>query len=423
MKPFLDVIVVGGGPCGSFNGLNLGKLGAKVAVFEEHNEIGIPSHGAGHLSINGLKKLGLFPLPEKIVENVFYGANFYSPIGTNFSVRFPSPVTCAVNRVLFDKYIAEKAEAANVHYHLNSRVESLLIKNEVVKGIEFKQSNGNKKKFSAKIIIDAEGISSRILRKTGLSPLNSNRLVYAVQVEVENVKDVEPDVIEVFLGRNYVPGFYAWLIPKHDINAKVGLAARAGNPKELLQKLMRKHPVASKQLRKAKIIQTSFHPITLGGPIPRTYSNGFLVVGDAASQVKPTTGGGIIFGMICAKIAAEVADKALRQNDFSSELLSSYQRLYEEALGFDFSVMLKIRKILDAISDKKIHKAIRFCTKIRLDKTLQNIKEIDFQGQAILKFVRNPRILAFLIYFFFLYLPMNPQNLWRANYLKRLQSV
>ena len=93
---------------------------------------------------------------------------------------------------------------------------------------------------------------------------------------------------------------------------RLGLATNKGNPRDFLHKLMTKHPVASKQLGKAKITQIGYHAISLGGPINRTYANGFLAVGDCASQVKPTTGGGVIFGLTCAKIAAETASEAIK---------------------------------------------------------------------------------------------------------------
>jgi geranylgeranyl reductase family protein len=403
MEFFSDVVVVGGGPCGSFVALNLAKLGFNVNVFEEHSEIGVPSHCAGHLSIKGLKLLGLYPPPSRIIENTFYGAIFHSPKGKKFSIRFSSPVTCAVNRVLFDKYIAEIAEKAGVHYFLNSTVESLMVENGFVKGVVVRRGK-TEEKFSAKVVVDAEGISSRILRQTGLFAFNRHMLVKAVQAEVENVKDMEPSMVEVFLGKDYAPGFYAWLMPKGDGKTKVGLAAKIGNPRELLQRLMLKHPTASKKLRRAKILQTSFHSITLGGPIPKNFSNGFLVVGDAASQVKPTTGGGVIFGMTCARVAAEVAYEALRKNDVSQESLSTYQKRCEEILGLDVNVMLKIREMLDAMSDDKIDEAISFCAKFGLDKVLQKIEDIDFQGRSLLRILWNPRVPTALLYFALLYL-------------------
>jgi digeranylgeranylglycerophospholipid reductase len=407
MKDMPNAIVVGGGPVGSFAALNIAKLSAKVTVFEEHEAIGSPSHCAGHLSIRSLRNLGLYPLPGKIVENTFSQANFYSPKGFKFSVHLAKPVTCAVNRAAFDKHIADKAEAAGARYCLNSRVQSLLMENGVVKGVMVKQED-KAESVPAKIVIDAEGISSRILRQTGLAGLNGERLVYAVEAEVDNVKDVELDAVEVFLGKNYAPGFYAWLIPRLDGTAKVGLATKTGNPKEFLQRLMLKHPVASKQLSKAKITRMAFHPITLGGPISKSYTSGFLAVGDVASQVKPTTGGGVVFGLTCARIAAEVADEAMRRNDVSSNFLALYQKRYADMLSFDFSVMLRIRQFLDSLSDEKLDEVLRFCARIGLDKTFRNVEEIDFQGQMLLKILTKPAMFAALAYFLKLCLSANP---------------
>jgi digeranylgeranylglycerophospholipid reductase len=406
MKDVADVIVVGGGPVGSFTALKLAKLGAEVTVFEEHNAVGRPSHCAGHLSIRSLRNLGLYPLPREIVENTFSQANFYAPSGFKFPVHLAKPVTCSVSREAFDKYIADKAEAAGAHFYLNSRVQSLLIENGAVKGVTVKQ-NDKLESFAAKIVVDAEGISSRLLRQTGLAGLNGERLVYAVEAEVENVKNVELNAVEVFMGKAYAPGFYAWLMPRLDGTAKVGLATKAGNPKEFLERLMLKHPVASKQLGKAKITRMAFHPITLGGPISKAYASGFLAVGDVASQVKPTTGGGVVFGLTCARIAAEVADEAMRRNNVSS-FLQVYQKRCADTLGFDFSVMLRVRRFLDSLSDEKLDEVLRFCTRIGLNKTLENVEEIDFQGQLFLKIVTKPAMFAALAYFLKLYLSANP---------------
>jgi digeranylgeranylglycerophospholipid reductase len=402
-----DVIVVGAGPVGSLFAFKMAKLGAKVTVFEEHTAIGTPSHCAGHLSIRSLRNLGLYPLPGKIVENTYSKANFYSPSSFKFSVHLAKPVTCSVNRAAFDKYLADRAETAGARYHLNSRVQSLLIEDDAVKGVTV-QKKDKTEQATAKIVVDAEGISSRLLRQTGLAGLNGGRLVYAVEAEVENVKDVELDAVEVFLGKAYAPGFYGWLMPRLDGTAKIGLAAKRGNPKAFLQRLMQKHPVASKQLAKAKITRMAFHPITLGGPVSKAYANGFLAVGDVASQVKPTTGGGVVFGLTCAGIAAEVTDEALRRNDVSSNFLQVYQKRCSDALSFDFSVMLRLRRFLDSLSDGKLDEVLRFCARMGVDKALGNVDEIDFQGRLLLKVATKPAMFAALAYFLKLYLSANP---------------
>ena len=399
-----DAIIIGGGPCGSFTALKLAKKGKSVTVFEEHDQIGVPSHCPGHLSMKGLKRLGFDPLPPEMVENIFRGANFYSPKGKEFSVHLSQPVTCAVDRAMFDKYIWAKAKDAGASYFLNSRVEGLIMQNAFTKGAIVNHEGTSENKH-ARVVVDAEGISSRITREVGLP--QPQKILKGVEAEVENVKDAESDTVYVYLGNSYAPGFYAWLIPKKDGRAKVGLAARTGNPKDLLQKLMLRHPAASRKLRSARILRTMFHPITLGGPTGQAYSNGFLAVGDAASQVKPTTGGGVIFGMTCAKIAAEVTSEALDRNDFSKQFLAKYENRCREFIGFDMRIMLRIRETLDALSDQRIDEAIALCGKLGLDKTLQNVQDIDFQGQTLLRVLRSPRMLTALAYFFFAYLSAN----------------
>jgi hypothetical protein len=70
--------------------------------------------------------------------------------------------------------------------------------------------------------------------------------------------------------------------------------------------------------------------------------------------------------------------------------------------------MLRMRKFLDALSDERVDKALRFCATLGLDKTLLNIEEIDFQGQTLLKVIKKPSTLAALVYFLMLYLSGNP---------------
>ena len=401
-----DVIVIGGGPVGSYAALNLGEQGIRATVFEEHPQIGLPSHCAGHISIRSLKKMGLYPLPRGVEENTFCAANFYSPFGTKFTLRLSRPVTVALNRARFDRYLAVQAEKVGANFVLGSRVRSLLRKNGLINGVSVIQDGAVTQHFS-KVVLDAEGISCRLLRQAGLGSLNCNGLVYAVEAEVECVKDVSLDTVEVYFGTAFAPGFYGWLIPRPDGSAKVGLATNKGNPHEHLQRLMHKHPVAKGQLEKAKITKIGYHAITLGGPINRNYADGFLAVGDCASQVKPTTGGGVIFGLAAAKVAAEVASQAIAQGDVSSRTLQIYQKRCRMLFNFDFQVMLRLRRFLNSLSDAKIDEMLQVCGKLGVDKALRDVAEIDFQGQMLLKAMQKPAVGAALAYFGLLYLSAN----------------
>jgi len=404
-----DVAVVGGGPVGSYLALQLAKRGIQASVFEEHPQIGVPSHCAGHISIRSLKTLGLYPLPG-IVENNFSAANFYSPQGTKFSLHLSVPVTTALNRAKFDQLLAGQAEAAGARFSLGCRVESLVRRGGVVGGVRVRQADGAETLVNSKVVCDCEGVSSRLLRQAGLRGLNPAGLVYAVETEVEGAQDTQLDAVEVYFGKGYAPGFYGWLIPRPDGTAKLGLATNKGDPRQFLRRLMTKHPVASKQLGKARILTEGYHAISLAGPISQAYIAGFLAAGDCASQVKPTTGGGVIFGLTAAKEAADVAAEAIRSGDTSAGALSEYQRRCNSLFNFDIQVMLRLRKFLDALSDEKIDEMFRICGKLGVDKALRDATEIDFQGKLLLSAATKPQMLAALGYFGLLFHAYPRQN-------------
>jgi len=394
-----DVVVVGGGVCGSFSALTAARLGAKVVVCEEHGEIGLPQHCPGHVSISGLKHVGL-SLPKKIVENEFRRAVFYSPFGREFAIGCSSSVTCVLNRELLDKHLADLAERAGVQYLLESRAESFLVDSNFVKGVIIRRK-ATKETFASSLVIDAEGCSSALLKKIRLQTLDRSMVVHAIQAEVDRVKEVDMDTVELYLGRKYAPGFFSWIIPKRDGSAKVGLATRMGDPREYLTRFMRDHPVASKKLGSSRITALSLHPIPLGGAIPKTYWNGLLIVGDAASQVKPTTGGGIVFGLLCSKIAGEVAYEALKSKDFSTGFLSQYQSRWRELIGFDLTAMRQVRKMLNRLPDDKIDTIIRLCSKLGADRILEEIGDLDFQGKSLVRVIQHPSALIIALYSIF----------------------
>lgn len=387
-----DVVVVGGGPCGSFSALAAARLGVDVIVCEEHKEIGVPTHCAGHVSLNGLKRLGL-DLPVEVVENEIKGAVFYSPSGYEFRVKFASPVTCVLNRVLFDKFLAKLAEEAGVKYRLRTRVESLFLDAGHVKGVSVKGEV-----LESNIVIDCEGCSSTLLKKAGFPILDKSMVVKGVEAEVDKVEDVNNDTVEVYLGQKYALGLFAWIIPRLDGSAKVGLATKTGNPKAYLQNFASHNPKARDKLRRSRFVSVSYHPLTLGGPLAKTYHDGLLIVGDVASQVKPTTGGGVIMGLICAKIAGETAAEAIKHGDSSASFLSRYQRRWQRVIGFDMTVMRRMRLMLNRLPDRRLDKIIALCSQLHLNEDLRHVKDIDFQGKGIMPIFKSPAAWAVAIY-------------------------
>lgn len=387
-----DVIVVGAGPVGSFSAFKMAKLGLNVLVCEEHPKIGVPSHCAGHVSLQGLNQLGL-QLPKEIIEDKIRNALFYSPSGYQFKVKFAAPVTCVLNRMLFDRFLADSAKEAGAKYRLGSRVDSFFFDFGQVSGVSV-----NHEALRSKLVIDCEGCSSTLLKKARLSTLDRMKVVQGVEAEVDKIEAVEKETVEVYLGEKYAPGFYAWIVPRRDGSAKIGLATNRGNPETYLQRFLRQHPKAKSKLRSSSLVKISYHPITLGGPIKPNYHDGLLIAGDAASQVKPTTGGGIIMGLNCAQIASETAYEAVRKDDVSATFLSAYQKRCQEMIGFDMATMRRMRSLLNRLTDRQLDKIVAMSSQLGLDKSLINVGDIDFQGRGIRPLVKSPAAWTMAIY-------------------------
>jgi digeranylgeranylglycerophospholipid reductase len=388
-----DVVVVGAGPAGSYTALTAAKMGAEVVVCEEHPKVGFPCHCPGHISIRGLDKLGL-RVPEKIVENRFSGAAFYSPSGNEFRVKLSSPVTYAINRALFDKHLAQLAKRAGAEVRLGTRVDKLLVDDNSVCGVSLKGGEH----LSSRVVIDAEGCASTLLGQIGLQPFDRSLAVSAVNGEVNRIEDLDSDIVEVYLGQKYASGLYAWMIPKRDGSAKIGLATKTGNPREHLRLLLDKHPIARRKARFNDVKNLSYHLIPLSGPIRKTYHNGFLAVGDVASQVKPTTGGGVVMGLRCAEIAGEIVAQAVQKGGLSGSFLSLYQKRWKQAVGFDMNAMRRIRLMLNGLSDKRLDTIVRLCGRLHMERSLQELSDIDFQGRGVLQLLRSPNAWVVMMY-------------------------
>ncbi len=194
------------------------------------------------------------------MENTFNAANFYSPQGTKFALKLKTPVTCALNRAKFDQHIASQAQNAGATYHLGASVQSLILQDGAVKGVNLKDGTA----ISSKVVIDCEGISSRLLHQTGLKAFKPSGLVYGVEAEVNKVQSVEAHAVEVYLGQRWRMGFMAGWFQDQTARQK-WLSNKSWHPKLLLERLMTKHPIAKIQLSGSKITHINYHaPTWLG---------------------------------------------------------------------------------------------------------------------------------------------------------------
>jgi digeranylgeranylglycerophospholipid reductase len=397
----VDIAVVGGSVSGGAAAYTAAGNDASVALFEEHRDLGYPNHCPGHISIAGLRRVGI-KLPKQLLENEIWGGKFYSPKGYELKFTFPEPVFLVLNRVGLERYLVMEAGRKGAEINLGSRVVGVSKGYNGYRLLEVKRGSKSEV-WDAKVVLDAEGYSSILSRQLGLPSPPMKMAVYGAHAIVEGVEDVEEGLVEVYYGNKVAPGFYAWIIPTKDGRAKIGLASNVGSTKRYMEYFMHQHPLASKKLKNCKIVYELYYPITLGGPIGRTFADGFMVIGNAASQVKPTTGGGIIFGMLAGRRAAEVAMKAVGEGNCLSENLAAYERLWRKELSFDLNAMLWIRRILNRLSDARLDRIFKVYLRMGGPNRYDGVGKVlfsDLQGRSVVQSLLRPRALPIILYSF-----------------------
>jgi flavin-dependent dehydrogenase len=143
----------------------------------------------------------------------------------------------------------------------------------------------------------------------------------------------------------------------------------------------------------------------LGGPISKTYYPGMLIVGDSAQQVKPTTGGGIVFSLVCGRAAGEIAHEAIARRDVSESFLSKYERRWKGEIGYDLKVMRAIRRMLFRLPDRQLERIFSVARSLNVGDVLGRADDIDAQGRILARLALDPRLAISLLYSSVLSLP------------------
>ena len=370
-----DVVVVGAGPAGSYAAYCLAIRGYDVVVLEEHPRVGEPTNCSGLVGAEAFEK---HDLPTEAILGSFDAARFVSPRGAEALVSAGRTVAYVVDRAGFDRSLARQAQAAGATYRMGTRCLGI---SQTGGGIRVNvQDPEGQGEFEARAGIIATGVKYGLLE--GLGMTRPSRFIEASQTEVRmtGVKEVE-----VYLGRDISPGSFGWAIPVGDERVRLGVCNGKRAP-EHLQRLLRNPLVGSRLLEENPRLKNKPIPIAPG---KRSYLDHLLLVGDAAGQVKPTTGGGIYYGILCAEIAARTLDEAFIAGDLSVRRMAVYESRWRKEIGLELSMGAYFRRLGAWFSDAQIDQLIRSYRDPELRDLVERTAAFERHSTFILALVRS----------------------------------
>jgi len=333
-----DLAVIGGGPVGSHTAYQMADLGFDVVLFERDAEVGRNVVCTGIVGVEAFKK---HDLPMESVLHRIESVRFFSPSQRTLDYTSSEPFAYVIDRGLFDKGLLQKAIHSGVDVRLGKKVT------HVQTGAHFCRITATDGDASedvrARAVVIATGVSYRLHGELGLS--RPPAFLLALQTDV-----IMPGLERTEVYLNDLPhGSFAWVVPAGDSVVRIGALTKSQNLEDLTRFMMGRLPCGLEGTD--PII--AYKPIA-HGLAEKTVTDRVLSVGEAAGQVKTTTGGGIFYGLMCSAVAVDTLRQALHAGDLSANRLHRYEDLWKSMIGREIRAGCEARKMAENLSNQHI---------------------------------------------------------------------
>ena len=363
MKKEYDVIIVGGGPSGSMAAIEIAKENLSVCVLEKKTKVGIPVRCGEAIGFSGLNKF--FKPDDSWIASTINSINLVSPNSIDTKIVFKNETGYILHRKKFDSGLSNIAVENGAEVFNKANVVDVIIENGYIAGVKviYKEKEYI---IKSKIVIGADGIDSRIGRWSGIrTNVKMKDMESCVQYSVNNI-DVQNNEMCMYMGKEYAPGGYLWVFPKGHKAANIGIgisgkySGEKSAKKYLDEFINTKYPNA--------IIESKVcGGVICAAPIKEPIKNGLMLVGDAAHQTNPMTGGGISSGMKAGAIAGKIAAEGIKKNKFDKDFLSKYPKLMFKEFGNRYTKLYRIKETINKLTDSDLNEIAEKVSKVPIN--------------------------------------------------------
>ncbi len=389
---YFDICIIGGSIAGNYLCYLLANTNLKISVIEEHQQIGLPFQCAGIVS---QKLTKITQIPKEIILNRVKVAKIIAPSGRYIKLSGDEH-PFIIDRVGLDNYFYDKIkDHPNIVYFLGEKFKTFKYINKSSK--KHVTIETSKRVIKAKMLIGCDGPLSLVGKHLNIQ----NKILYAMQFRVKG--NFDENEAALYFNKKWKE-LFGWIVPEGNKVYRVGLATSPPIKRKLVY-FLKKIGVKIEQ----KIDQQ-------GGIIPfglmnKLAFNNILLLGDAAGQVKATTGGGIIMLLTAAKLASNCIKMCFKENNFSKSFIKKkYEKPCLFSIGKELKTHYLIRLILERFSDKDFETFFKVVKTHHIENLISIYGDMDFPSKMIIEFIKNPTILKFL----FQFVIKNPFILFKA---------
>jgi digeranylgeranylglycerophospholipid reductase len=368
---YADVVVVGGGPAGSCCARELALRGFHTLLLEEHETVASKVLCTGIIGINAFEE---FPLPWQSVVGTLGRMKAVSRYGTELPYTPSQPIAYIVDKGAFNSALAGQASDAGALLHMSTRVHNLVIDADGVH-LQALVRGEQPLRVHAQLVVLACGVHYHLTKALGLGlPCE---FLQGAQAEIPQTLT---EWTEVHLNKTLSREAFAWLVPLQSGSTRVGLMC-ARNAREALQRFL---DAAAPQWRDWEDMQIATKPIAQT-PLRQSYAERVLVIGEAAGQVKATTGGGIYYGLLAARLAAETISHAFATGCFAAKTLQAYERAWRSLLADELALGLSFRKLYGWIGDRQMDGILHYIARNGLKDLIRRKANFDWHRELIVE--------------------------------------